>query len=254
MRKRLRSRSKFRAPLMRWHRRIGVTVSVLVIWLSVTGILLNHSDQLHLKQVAVEQPLLMSIYGVERPTPTSYASGGHWFSHLGGNHIFLDGEEVAYCSRPLSGVVWYRQQFVISCGDGLLLMTATGEVVEHLGSAYGFPEPISGLAVMDDQLLLNTMGGVVVADPDQLQWQPYQQQDSIEWVVANQTPEKLMRQLQPHLGSELDWERVLLDLHSGRLGSQFGRWLMDSAAVLLILLACSGVWVWVRRPSRFTKH
>ncbi len=101
-------------------------ISILVIWLSVSCILLNHSDQLHLDKQQVKQPLLMAVYGIVPPRPTSYTRAGRWLSNLGGNHIYLDGSEVAYCSKPMSGVVWYRQQFVISCGEGLLLMTANG--------------------------------------------------------------------------------------------------------------------------------
>ncbi len=125
---------------------------------------------------------------------------------------------------------------------------------ETIGSTYGLPESISGLAVVDDQLLLNTALGAMVADIEQLQWQPYHQQDSqaavIEWAVANQTPEHIMRQLQPHLGGELNWERVLLDLHSGRLAGQLGRWVMDLVALVLMVLAFTGIWLWIRRPSR----
>ena len=248
MRKRLKPHNKFRAPLLRWHRRIGVTVAVLVIWLSVTGIVLNHSDQLQLDKAAVEQSLLLSLYGIERPTAISFSSAGRWFSHLGGNHLYLDGEEVAYCADYLAGVVWYHQQFVIACGDGLLLMSASGELIERVGSAYGVPETISGLAVTGNQLLLNTGVTVISADLDTLQWQPYQPITAVAWVVAASAPDTLLSQLP--LAGELDWERLLLDLHSGRLGSHLGRWLMDSAAVLFILLALSGIWVWAQRPSR----
>jgi uncharacterized iron-regulated membrane protein len=41
---------------------------------------------------------------------------------------------------------------------------------------------------------------------------------------------------------------VLLDLHSGRLLGQAGPYLMDAAAVLLGLLAASGVYSTLRRP------
>ena len=252
MRKRLKPHNKFRAPLLRWHRRIGVTVAVLVIWLSVTGIVLNHSDQLQLDKATVEQSLLLSLYGIERPTPISFSSAGRWFSHLGGNHLYLDGEEVAYCANALAGVVWYRQQFVIACGDGLLLMSASGELIERIGSAYGVPEAISGLAMMADQLLLKTDVTVMSADLDTLQWRPYQPKTAVAWVVAAPVPDNLLSQLP--LAGELNWERLLLDLHSGRLGSHLGRWLMDSAAVLLILLAVSGLWLWARRPSSMTRR
>ena len=42
-------------------------------------------------------------------------------------------------------------------------------------------------------------------------------------------------------------ERLLLDLHSGRFFGRFGPWVMDAAAVLIVLLGVSGTWIWLRR-------
>ena len=249
MRKRLRPHSKYRLPLLRWHRRIGVTVSLLVIWLAISGVLLNHSDYFKFDDQPVNNSLLLTVYGVERPKPVSYFQADRWFSHLGGNQLYLDGVEVAYCPAPLMGVVWAQQQFVIACGDGLLLMTAEGEVIEQLGSVYGLPEAIEGLAFSEGLLLMNTSLGVQLADLERLQWRPYPHKGVISWSVPIETPAHLLERLQPFIGSELSWERVLLDLHSGNVGGQAGRWIMDLAAILLLLLAVSGVWVWARRPG-----
>jgi hypothetical protein len=42
----------------------------------------------------------------------------------------------------------------------------------------------------------------------------------------------------------LSWERLLLDLHSGRLFGQAGVWIVDAVGVLLITLASSGTLMW----------
>ena len=46
----------------------------------------------------------------------------------------------------------------------------------------------------------------------------------------------------------LTFERVLLDLHSGRIFGRAGPLVMDAAAVLFIALALTGFWMWLRRP------
>ena len=251
MQKKITPHKKWRFPLIRWHRRIGITVSVLVLWLSVTGLLLNHSDQLDLARQSVGQSLLMFLYGIEKPTPVSFSSGGQWVSHLGANHVYLNDKEVAYCRAPFAGAVWLNNQHIVGCGDGLLLLTSRGEVLERLGAVYEFPGPIVALAVVDNQLLLKTPERIINADLEQLKWLPYHQVNSVAWAISREAPQVLTTELiKQSAGGGLNWERVVLDLHSGRLFGQLGVWFMDVVALLLIVLAVSGVWIWLTRPSR----
>jgi len=50
-------------------------------------------------------------------------------------------------------------------------------------------------------------------------------------------------------GQGLTVERVLLDLHSGRILAAAGVWLMDVVAVCMIVLALSGLILSLRRGS-----
>jgi uncharacterized iron-regulated membrane protein len=55
-------------------------------------------------------------------------------------------------------------------------------------------------------------------------------------------------------GVGLPLERVMLDLHSGRILGRAGVYLVDTAAVLFLLLAISGVWLWARRRASARTH
>ncbi|HEY9173121.1 MAG TPA: PepSY domain-containing protein [Verrucomicrobiae bacterium] len=55
-----------------------------------------------------------------------------------------------------------------------------------------------------------------------------------------------------------DWGKILIDLHTGKIGGEAGKAVMTCAAVLLLLLTCSGVYVWlkpllIRRESRLSR-
>ena len=53
--------------------------------------------------------------------------------------------------------------------------------------------------------------------------------------------------LKKYRGQGLTLERVLLDLHSGRLFGTFGVYIVDAAALLFLILAFTGVWMWMSR-------
>ena len=52
------------------------------------------------------------------------------------------------------------------------------------------------------------------------------------------------RDAKDYLANILTLERVLLDLHSGRIMGAVGPWIMDAAAILLLVLALTGIWMW----------
>lgn len=47
-------------------------------------------------------------------------------------------------------------------------------------------------------------------------------------------------------GRWLSLERILLDVHSGRIFGHYGPWLMDGAALMLLILAATGIIGWLR--------
>ena len=46
----------------------------------------------------------------------------------------------------------------------------------------------------------------------------------------------------------------MLDLHSGRILGSWGVYLVDAAAILFMLLAITGVWLWGKRRASAQQH
>ena len=243
----MKPRTNLRAFLMRWHRRLGVMAALFVVVLSITGIMLNHSPELALSERPLQSSWLLSVYGVETPEIQSYRLNGSWFSLVGNSHLHLNDREVAYCQGPLVGAVKVSDTVVVGCVDQLLLLSDRGEVIERIDAIYGLPLPLQALAVDDQQLVLKTNDQTLLADLDHLTFQPFTGGEP-DWSIPAALPDELHEQLLgDYRGTAIHWERVVLDLHSGRLFGRLGIWVMDAAAVFLILLAGSGVWIWWSR-------
>ena len=240
--------------LLRWHRRLGVAAALVVIMLVLTGILLNHSSEMALDERPVESPLLLQRYGVEVPEVVSYPVGGSYLSLVSGTRLYLDEKEIAYCEAPLSAALAYGEGVIALCKDQLLLLTRDGEVVERLSSAYGLPENIIAMGRVQDQLWLRTEDSAYLADLHSLNFSPGAVPPDAVWAQPAVTPAPLHEALvRSHLGNDVHWERLLLDLHSGRLFGTFGVYLVDLSAIILLLLALSGAWVWLTKPGRWRR-
>ncbi len=240
--------------LLRWHRRLGMLAALVVVMLVVTGILLNHTEDLALDEQPVQQPLLLKRYGVELPSFHSYATEAGFLTLVGESRLYLNEREIAYCEAPFTAGLSFQDGLLALCRDQLLLLTNAGEVVERLGSAYGLPETIQRVGTVGEALWLETSGGLVEADLISLMFEAGEPPSAIRWVGSATLPPAMEAELvERFLGNDVNWERLLLDLHSGRLFGAWGVIVVDVSAIILLLLALSGAWVWLTKPGRWPR-
>lgn len=228
-----------------WHRYMGITVTLFAAMLVITGWLINHTEALKLDSRHVQADLILDWYGIQAPSEVlSFAVDGHWISQLG-DRLYIDDKPLSGHYTRLVGAVSFAGLLTIALEGQLLLLTEEGRMVERLGDAAGVPSGMQAIALgPDDTLLIQAAHGQYRTDSAFLAWQ----KSSIptpDWVQPSPTPGQLRDQLvETYRGAILPWERVLLDLHSGRIFGWWGPWLIDLAGLLILALAITGSWIW----------
>ncbi|MBV1915747.1 MAG: PepSY domain-containing protein [Pseudomonadales bacterium] len=242
--------------LIRWHRRTGILLALFLVLLASTGILINHADELHFDQ-PVESSLILTWYGVDLPDQVvGIHTANGWFSQLG-KGIYWQDVRVAQCDEgTFIGALWLSGQFILGCENELIVLDHKGQTEEVFSSLFGLPVPINGLSkTISDQVLIRVDSGgnrtlIYVFNLDVAQWSAYESEQVQNWPPLIPLPNELKQKLlSNYSGSDISWERVLLDLHSGRLFGQIGRWVMDFVAIAMLVLAISGLWLWRVRAA-----
>lgn len=106
------------------------------------------------------------------------------------------------------------------------------------------------MGVNNGNLAVRAAHGDYLADADLLKWKELPRVDAA-WAAPAPIPQALhQRLLSDYRGKGLPVERVILDLHSGRIVGTWGPWVMDAAAVVLIFLVATGCWMWLRQRRR----
>ncbi len=238
--------------MYQWHRYLGVTAALFVILLTLTGLLLNHTDRFELDQRYVESDWLLDHYGITAPaTVPSYPAGTHWLSQWE-DRLFLDAFDLGKQRGRLLGATLYQGMIVAALDNSLLLLTPQGELIDTLGATTGLPDGIHAIGITGtQQLAVKTNGGVYLSDAELLKWQAVPAGSATLWSKAETLPPRLHRTLlRLYRGKGLSMERIILDLHSGRILGDKGVLIMDAAALLLLFLALSGAWLWSMRIIR----
>jgi hypothetical protein len=237
--------------LWRWHRRLGLVAAMFVLVLAATGIVLNHSSELGLDRSFVDWPWLSRAYGDDSATLPAYHSGEHWLSRAANGRVYLNAREVAPCNGKLVGVVPAGELLYVGCEEELLLISPSGELVESISGSTGLPAPLTAIGLVADSVVLRSAGNWWLADLDQLD---FSNQAPGGVIIHQLAPGQLpvaIRQEIPAPDQWLSWERLLLDLHSGRVFGRAGVLWMDAVGVLLGCLAISGFAMWgLHRRSR----
>ena len=103
-----------------WHRRIGLVAIVLVIILAITGIMLNHTEELKLDENYVESSLLLGWYGLEpEGEAISYDVGEDVITVLD-HQVFFNSYPVAETEQNFHGAVKADQLIVLAFDTELL--------------------------------------------------------------------------------------------------------------------------------------
>lgn len=233
--------------LHRWHRRIGVLASLFVIWMVISGWLLNHTAALDLAQRMIHSPLLTQRYGLQADMPQqAFNAPPHWLVATQ-DALLLDAKKIdANLTQP-SGLVFRNDLVFIADQTQLLLLNAAGETVDKLSGSL--------LPVVHIAKLGSGCNGAVITDGaknfvtvDGVAWAECS--GAVAWSVAAPLTDVQQKRIAPIVQPGISVERLLLDLHSGRFLGSWGPYFIDLVGLGLVALALSGLWIYTQHARR----
>lgn len=240
-------------PWRRWtlhhyHRYFGLAAAFLVIVLSVTGIMLNHTESLRLDERKVGQQWLLDLYGIPEPQlGSSYLVNGRWVMQWDGA-VYLGNQALSGLRDGLVGAADFDDIWVVVTTSQVGLFSSEGELIDLFSTP--FPVEQMGLDVAN-KIIIRGAEGLLTLDDDLTELLKVDGDRAVAWIQEHSLDAATRQEfLATFQGEGLPLERVILDLHSGRILGGAGVLLMDLAAVVLIVLALSGFYMWGRRKWR----
>lgn len=242
--------------VFRWHRYVGLAAVLFVIMLALTGIMLNHTEGLALDQIYIKSDLLLDWYGIRPPhIDTAFLTANHAIIEVE-DRVYLDHRPLTNAASSLRGAVEANGLVATVVDNAILLLTPQGEVVEKLGSVEGVPLGLRRIGrTQDGNVVVKAAHDLYTTDEDFLGWRRYHGKAPIVWSRPQLAPRALAQELIHHYRTHiLSLERVMLDLHSGRILGSWGVLVVDVAALLFCFLGFSGCWLWFERSRKRKAH
>lgn len=229
-----------RETIWLWHRRLGLMAALFLLVFAATGVLLNHGRNLGLHEARVNHPWLMRHYGLvpEAPLQSWRVSTG-WVFWLDGR-LFLGTRRVAEDIARPRGAVATNHVVAVATPTALWLFTSEGQLVERIASETLPGEILRIGRGPDGEPIIATAAGRYAGDGALVRWRRVDV--AADWSTTETASVKMREEiLRRFRGEGIALDRVLLDLHTGRLFGTLGPYLFDAAAVALFVLVISGI-------------
>ena len=233
------------ALLHRAHRWMGVAVCLFIVFLVFTGWALNHTAELGLARLSVQVPWISSWYGLRGEVPTmGYTASGRWLI-AGEATALLDGKPIDVKLDTLIGMSAAAGLIAVASRNELLLLDTQGRVLERVLATQLPMGPITRIGNATNVIVAQGNGSY--ASEDGVKWTPYA--GDVIWSARQALPPD-QQVFAKKLAPGISLERIMQDLHSGRVLGRYGPYLVDAVGLIFLLLAASGLWMFFRHRRR----
>lgn len=238
----------------RWHRRLGLTILLFVLLLSSTGIILNHPSTFGIDRSYPQSIWLLQPYKNSLVDKANGFLVNHQWIYQQFNQLFIDEQSIGTCQQ-LVGVARHSDGLLIACETQWFLIDDNAQLLDtYMPSDFSIKGEYQLANLQDGSLMVGTAKATTAH-----QSKSWMLLDLDSYLLTDMTQDQMQLAVTAYnwhvLPSELTktnqnitWQRILLDLHSGRwFGYWLGNaavWVIDLAALILMLLSLSGFWIW----------
>ena len=241
----------------KWHRRVGFTAALFLLNLAITGILLNHSEDLELHKNYISSKGLISWYGIKAPENTQCLNThnkGQTLCQLG-NNIYLGNQLLIEDTLSLIGFVELENLLYLATSNQLFIYTKQFELVEILNSENDLPTPIQQIVHFDSVNNDTKVASIIIKNDknylklnlDNMSWKTTNTISVMPVRFFNIEETALLNLQNQYLEKQITLLKLVQDFHSGRILLLPGKLLTDLMGIIIILLIVSGFIAWKRR-------
>jgi hypothetical protein len=230
-----------------WHRRLGLASAVFLILLIISGVLLNHSHDLQLDTRPVRQSWLLNHYGIGAPQHVAQFNSATEPLQVADNMLWLGSLKLLEAQDNIVAAGYMGKLILAIDKQQLYVVNLQGQLLERQTNAMGLPADLNAMAIMEQrQVWLASGQGYFVSDDELITWRQAAPETALDWISPSAVTHTEQLVLLAR-SSHLNWQRVLQDLHSGRILGPWAIWFWDFIALILTAMLLMGVWIWWQR-------
>ncbi len=201
--------------IMRIHRLLGITLVFFILILSITGTLLQHAEDFNIRNNYAPSSVAKNFYNIKPCKIYSYEYDNKWIS-VCNSDLYFNEKKIASGINNVNSVYLDKGKYHIHYDNHVIIINSDSAIEEM-----GHTSPNENI---DKNVILKL--------------------DSI-----SENQKQIIES--KSLSKTITYERIVVDLHSGRLFGSFGVTLVDLVTIGIILLSFTGAYTWIRQKKFF---
>tara|TARA_B100001778_G_scaffold306128_1_gene285229 strand:+ start:65 stop:664 length:600 start_codon:yes stop_codon:yes gene_type:complete len=198
--------------LIKIHRFLGISLVFFILVLSVTGTLIQHAEIFNIRNNYAPSSIAKNFYDIQPCKIYSYQFNKKWIS-ICNQDLYFDIKKVASNVEKVTSIFIDNNKYHIHYDNHVIIINPDSSI-----SAMDHIEPEDSKITLKEGLI------------------PTKQKKIIEDKSISKT---------------ITYERIAVDLHSGRLFGSFGVTLIDLVTIGIIILSFTGAYSWIRHKKIF---
>ncbi|MBV1875915.1 MAG: PepSY domain-containing protein [Cycloclasticus sp.] len=234
-----------------WHRYSGLLAALFIIFITVTGIALNHTDDLGLKKQHVSANFLLDSYNIQAPTRVLQFKTSKRTVTQTDDLLFVDSADAITAETVLTGAIEFNDFLLVTLTNTLLLIDADNQLVETLSDIDGVPNNISHIGLDNEQQINILANNEIYRFSTDLNLEKVAWDYNINWLTEEPLSEPDSSAIiQRYKSNIISLETLMLDVHSGRFFGSYGALFFDLVGIILLFLAFTGVIIWIKQQLK----
>ncbi len=229
--------------IRRWHGLVGVGAVVFLLYLLLSGLIINHGDALKLDQKEVSSPWLMHWYGMHVANPTQgYRMGGSYFVWDENRWVLGDRLLSGNSGQPVGAIEIGGRNYVATA-TALYAYQPDGRLINKIEGRSLPANPILALGRLGNNIAMQTPSAVFVSANGQV-WIRAATPTGTILASLQELPAEVEHRSADILAPSISLQRIFLDIHSGRIFGRYAFLLVDLVSLVLLILGVSGFWLY----------
>ena len=228
--------------IRKFHRWVGLIASIWLLVLASTGFLLQHSEKWQLDKKFINNSLILNQYGIAQQY-IAFKSDNNVLIQLD-KQLIQHNIPTIKLSETINSAIYHQNNWIIATDSQIMWIDDSGQIIQTMDELDGLFLPINKIGLNNQDFVYSSNNKLFDSNSEPLN---AKLANNIQWSILNTDSSLKQKAIELSSQNYLTYQQFIFDIHAAITTPSL---LNDIAAISLIILSLSGIFLFFRKRKR----